>query len=172
MWPPLRQRPTPAWHPLSGCPVTRLPSTLPAPRRRTRLLRGPGVEVSTAASAALARRQCGGVGGSIVWLDRRGNGWLPAHARKPQKVRYNFCTTSLRALPEEHARLDDGPTLAAREVLCQPVRRRDQLLALRADNGVLPSASADPGDGALLLHDSTVARFDAISADHLHEPVR
>ena len=25
MWPPLRQRRTPTWHPLSGCPVTRLP---------------------------------------------------------------------------------------------------------------------------------------------------
>jgi hypothetical protein len=48
MCPPLRQRRTPAWHPLSGCPVTRLPSILPAPRRRTRLLRGPGASVARA----------------------------------------------------------------------------------------------------------------------------
>jgi len=52
-------------------------------------------------------------------------GWIGAETggcprtQETSKVRYNFCTTSLRALPEEHARLDDGPTLAAREVLCQ-----------------------------------------------------
>jgi hypothetical protein len=36
-----------------------------------------------------------------------------------------------------------------------------------ADNRELPDASLVPGPGALLLHDSTVARFDAISLDRL-----
>jgi hypothetical protein len=68
---------------------------------------------------------------------------------------YNSCTLS-----EEHARFREHPKLAAGEVLCQQLRRRDQLLALRANNRELPEASLVSDAGTLLLHLSRVARLN------------
>jgi hypothetical protein len=58
---------------------------------------------------------------------------------------------------------------SASEVLCQQVRRRDQLLALRANNRELSEASLVSDAGTLLLHLSRVARLNAGRRHHLHE---
>src|SRR5690242_18116088 len=76
---------------------------------------------------------------------------VAARARKkPQKVRYNFCTTSLRTLPEEHARLDDGPTLAARDVLMgtSSIRRSSRSNGRVSGVDRSPGATASRSDGA------------------------
>jgi hypothetical protein len=76
------------------------------------------------------------------------------------------------SLPEEHARLGDSPTLAGREVLGPPFRRRYQLLAPRTDYGGLSGVLVGPRGGMFFFHDSMVGELVGARPYRLREPER
>jgi hypothetical protein len=81
--------PGPCMAPTFRLSVTQLPSARLTPRRRTRLLRGPGrggLGRPVQPRASVAEAGAGGRG-SNVWLDLRRSGRLPTHEILVQKVR-------------------------------------------------------------------------------------